>query len=239
MSGNLLDIDDLNVDYADTPILRGVCVIVGQGEIVGVVGESGSGKSTLIYSVLGLLGGGGGIKSGRVFFEGSERTKLPPERMRQLRGCKLALIAQNPVQSFQPVRKIRDQLWELVTSHHAHSQQLCFELSGGLCQRASIARAICVSSRLLICDEITSALDVSIQAQIIELLKQLRRGLQLSALFISHDLALVQGICDRILVVLDGIIVEEGSVRDVLTTPKHSYTRLLLGSVFEVGCSFQ
>jgi len=223
---------------------------IAEGEFVGLVGESGCGKSTVAKIVSGLLK----PDKGAVFLSG-EQLGWPFSREAYK---KLQIIFQHPQESFDPRKTIgrsitecqinfgvsKDSakavtlsLLERVGLGPEFSRRYPHELSGGECQRAAIARAICVSPKLLICDEITSALDVSIQAQIIELLRELRRGLKLSALFISHDLALVQGICDRILVMLDGAIVEEGLAKEVLANPENDYTKLLLGSVFEIEAS--
>ena len=256
MNGNLLEVENIDVVYGDSPILRGVSLYIGNGEIVGIAGESGSGKSTLIYSVLGMLGHNGVVSSGSVFFDGSELTKLSVEEMRQLRGSKLALIAQNPMQSFHPIIKIKDQLLELVNSHkglmtysEAEERMLAllknmritdgrrilnsyaFELSGGMCQRASIAMAMVLNPKLILADEPTSALDVTVQAQVVEELMKLRGNYGSSVLVVSHNMGVIAHIADKIVIMFSGRVLEYGEKQEIIKHPRHPYTINLLKSV--------
>ncbi|MDD4428746.1 MAG: ABC transporter ATP-binding protein [Paludibacter sp.] len=249
----ILEAKDIDISFYSAENKRmihavnNISLAIAEGEFVGLVGESGCGKSTAAKIIAGLLK----PDKGAVFLLGKQlRWPFPQEIYK-----KLQIIFQLPQESFDPRKTIGRSIAECqrnfgVPKATAKNATLSLlervglspeffrryphEVSGGECQRAAIARAIGVSPKLLICDEITSSLDVSIQAQIIELLKDLRNELKLSALFISHDLALVQGICDRILVMYDGKIVEEGFAQEVLTNPRSDYTKQLLDSVFDI-----
>lgn len=217
------------------------------GEFLGLVGESGCGKSTIAQMLMGLLPPDGG----EIVLE--ERKLVPPFHKSVYQ--RMQLVFQLPGDSFDSRKTIGSCLTDMqrnfgVGKHEAQKraawllervglgseflQRYPHQLSGGECQRAAIARAISVSPKLMICDEITSALDVSIQAQIVELLQDLRKELNLSALFISHDLALVQGLCDRILVMNEGTIVEEGTGEQLLRHPKDAYTKALFSAIFDI-----
>ncbi|MDO4522831.1 MAG: ATP-binding cassette domain-containing protein [Eubacteriales bacterium] len=209
---------------------------IRQGECFGLIGESGSGKSTAANMVSGLLK----PTSGEIQFHGSN----------------LQMVFQDPKASFSPQMRILDglceglryrtglprkerearayEVLEQVGLKREYARKYCYELSGGECQRAAIGRAIMIRPELLICDEVTSALDVSVQEQIILLLKKLGKDHRMSYLFISHDLALVSGICDRIAVMHHGKIVEMGDTQEVISHPKEEYTKRLLDSVLTI-----
>ena len=216
-----------------------------EGEILGVVGESGSGKSTLLRLISGLepMDGGELLLGGRPL--GAKRTK---EDYRTIQ-----MIFQDAVGSFQPRRKIAASIRETVRNlsdarEEPDWQTLCAmvqlplelaeryprDLSGGQCQRFAIARAMAVHPRILLCDEITSALDVSSQAQILRLLADLHREKGMSVVFVSHDLAVVRSICDRVMVLRGGRLVEEGAAAELIRAPREDYTRQLISSVLEV-----
>ena len=225
--------------------LKGISFTLEDGEILGVVGESGSGKSTLLKQISGLET----PDKGELLLDGSP---LPPRRTKaQYRA--IQMIFQDAQGSFQPRRRIsasiRDavkslcgreaepdmgELCAMVGLSPALAERYPRELSGGQCQRFAIARAMAVNPRILLCDEITSALDVSTQAQVLQLLADICRVRHTAALFVSHDLAVVSCLCSRVMVMYQGALVEEGPVRRVIDAPAEEYTRKLLASVLEV-----
>ena len=217
------------------------------GECLGLIGESGSGKTTLVNLITGLVPS----TSGSVELDGLEVTERRKETLRAA-WKKMQVIFQTPVESFDPRRTLGDGICESMRNSGISRKdaweragellELCglpeeflkrypHEVSGGQCQRAAIARALAIKPKLLICDEATSALDVTIQAEIIELLGKLRRELDMSILFVCHDIALVQRFCDRLLVMYRGQIVEEGIPSRVIDAPQNSYTQELISSV--------
>ncbi len=231
---------DVSVDA-----LIDVSFALHEGEILGVVGESGSGKSTLLRQISGLETPDSGV----LRLEGEP---LPAKRTKE-HFRTIQMIFQDAVGSFHPRRKISDSIRETVrnlsdTREEPDWKTLCTmvqlplelaeryprDLSGGQCQRFAIARAMAVHPRVLLCDEVTSALDVSSQAQILRLLDQLHRDKNMSVIFVSHDLAVVRSICDRVMVMYQGKVVEEGDVRSVIESPKEEYTKKLIGSVLEI-----
>ena len=225
--------------------LTDVSFALEEGEILGIVGESGSGKSTLLRQISGLET----PDSGELLLDGQP---LPVRRTRENYRT-IQMIFQDAVGSFHPRRKIADSIRETVRNLCGPGlepdwQTLCSlvqlplelseryprDLSGGQCQRFAIARAMAVQPRILLCDEITSALDVSSQAQILRLLSRLHREKNMSVIFVSHDLAVVRSICDRVMVMYNGRLVEEGPVADVIRSPREAYTKKLISSVLEV-----
>ena len=224
------------------------------GECLGVIGESGSGKTTMVSMITRLLD----ATAGQIILDGQNITNL---RGKELRGAykKMQMVFQVPAESFDPRRTLGDGIGESLRNAGMSRQETRAEVerlleqcglskefadryphqvSGGQCQRAAIARALAIQPRLLICDEATSALDVTVQKEIMELLNRLRqaRGNNMSILFICHDLSLVQEFCDRVLVMYQGEIVEQGKPDDVIQNPEHAYTRRLMDSVLEPGC---
>ena len=225
--------------------LSNVSFTLNEREILGIVGESGSGKSTLLRLVSGLEA----PDTGKLTLDGRE---LPARRTRA-EYRQIQMIFQDAVGSFHPRRKIsasiRESVHNLLGSYEEPDwNALCDmvqlspalldryprDLSGGQCQRFAIARAMAVHPRVLLCDEVTSALDVSSQAQILRLLDQLHRDKNMSVIFVSHDLAVGRSICDRVMVMYQGKVVEEGDVRSVIESPKEEYTKKLIGSVLEI-----
>ncbi len=219
-----------------------------QGEILGVIGKSGSGKSTIANMITHLIP----ISEGRVFFQGEEITHYNSRQLKTLYQS-IQMVFQNPTESFDPRRTLGDGIGESlknaglkrcdVKEEVMRLLMRCgltrefyikypYEVSGGECQRAAIARAIAIHPKLLICDEATSALDVTIQHDIVELLRSLNQSMDLSILFISHDLPLVSSFCHRIMVIDHGRIVEEGLVNEVIHQPSSKYTKQLIESVF-------
>ncbi len=244
------------VEHGIVRAVDGVSFEVAQGEIVGIVGESGCGKSVTNLSVLGLLPKPQGrIVGGSVKFEGRELVGLPEDELRGVRGNNIAMIFQDPMTSLNPYLTVEDQLAEVVQLHLGLSRKDAIaraaallgrvgipdaasrmksyphEFSGGMRQRVMIAMALLCDPEVLIADEPTTALDVTIQAQILELLKELRDERGMGIILITHDLGVVAGMCDRVLVMYAGRIVEEAPVRELFSSPQHPYTRALLKSV--------
>src|SRR5438093_9648742 len=238
----------------------GVDLRLERGRTLGIVGESGCGKSVTALSIMGLVPQPPGrIAAGEILFEGEDLLKLPPERLRDLRGDKLSMIFQEPMTSLNPVFPVGDQIAEAilrhrgVTAREARAQTIEMlhrvripspeqraddyphQLSGGMRQRVMIAMALACNPELLIADEPTTALDVTIQAQIMELLASLQKRLGLAILLITHDLGVVAEFCERIIVMYTGRIVEEAPVRELFANPAHPYTRGLLKSLPSVA----
>lgn len=230
--------------------LKNVNFCLYPGEILGVVGESGSGKSTLLKMIAGLEN----VSGGKILMDDRNITDAGPGDV-----ChEMQMVFQEATASFDPKMRVADsigeslsklcgirgrekkrarvrELMELVGMQEELADRYPAHLSGGQCQRMAIARAISARPKVLLCDEVTSALDVSAQAQIVELLAGLRRRLGISVIFVSHDLALVGSLCDRVMVLQNGECIEEGTTEDVIKSPKEEYTRLLLSSVLTVG----
>jgi peptide/nickel transport system ATP-binding protein len=228
---------------------------VRKGETLGLVGESGSGKSMTAFSILRLVQPPGRIAAGRVVFEGRDLMTLPEREMRKVRGARIALIFQEPMTALNPVFTVGDQIAESMLVHGLATRSGArrravelleavrvadpdrrvhdypHQLSGGMRQRVLIAMAIACRPSLVIADEPTTALDVTIQAQVLDLLREMRAAFDLSMLLISHDLGIIAGSADRLAVMYAGRIVEQGPVRDVFRSPAHPYTKALLASI--------
>jgi oligopeptide/dipeptide ABC transporter ATP-binding protein len=254
----LLEIRDLKTHFFTrkgvAKVLDGLSFHVGKGEIVGLVGESGSGKSVTGFSIVRLLKHPGRIVGGEIVFEGRDLTRLSEEEIEEVRGKQVSMIFQNPRSSLNPVISIGEQIsqvlryrrgmskreaWQgaidlLRTVHipepERRMQSFPHQMSGGMAQRVMIAMAISCSPKLLIADEPTTGLDVTIEYQIIQLLKEMRDLTGTSVIVITHDLNMAAEVCDRIMVMYAGRIVEEAPVRDFFTTPRHPYTVGLLAS---------
>ena len=258
-NNNILEIKNLHTYfYTDSGVIKsvdGVDIELREGTTLGIVGESGSGKSVTALSVMGLLmGTTGKVAEGEILFEGRDLTKLDDEERRKMRGEKISMIFQEPMTSLNPVMKIGDQITECILMHNNISKQEAwdkavemlkltgvprvermmkeypFQLSGGQRQRVSIAAALIQGSRLILADEPVSALDVTIQKQIMELMVQLQEELQLSILFISHDLNVIYQMCDRVLVMKEGRIVENAETEELFAHPQNDYTKELLAA---------
>ncbi|MDM0086685.1 MULTISPECIES: ABC transporter ATP-binding protein [unclassified Variovorax] len=249
----LLAIESLNVSFGGVPAVRAVDLSIGIGETLALVGESGSGKSATALSILRLLPPDATI-SGRVLFQGQDLLAMPQRRLRDLSGREIGMVFQEPMVSLNPVLRVGEQIAETLVRHAGLSRaqarartldlialvrlpdpaRLCerfpHHLSGGQRQRIMIAIAVACSPRLLIADEPTTALDVTVQAEILGLLDSLKRELSMSLLLITHDLGLVSQWADRVHVMHDGAIVERGTTAEVLADPAHPYTRGLLGA---------
>lgn len=238
--------------------VRGVNFQVKTGDILGIVGESGSGKSVLMKSVMSILPENAKVDSGEVYFEGKDILKLPPKEMRRIKGQEMAMIFQDPMTALNPLKKIGDHIIEVLVRHKGVDKkeakklamdllhdvgipmpekrinQYPHEFSGGMRQRVLIAMALACSPKLLIADEPTTALDVTIQAQILELLKSLKEANNMSIILITHDLGVVASLCNRIEVMYGGLIMEEGFTEEIFYETKHPYTRALLNSIPKV-----
>lgn len=251
----LLKTCHLNLDFG-TPrgrvhALRNVSFDVPAGQVVGIVGESGSGKSTLAYTVMGLLPENADVTAGSILFEGKDLLKTSAQARRSLLGNRLSMIFQDPMTALNPVRPIESQMIDI--QHHekgsrSEKRTRAVEMlqrvgipdpnsrigayphhfSGGMRQRVCIAMALLVNPALLVADEPTTALDATLEVQIIHLLKDLQKEIGCSILFISHHLGAVAELCDRVAVMYAGEVVEEGPVRDIFHNPAHPYTRALL-----------
>lgn len=235
-------------------LLKNISFSLEEGEILGILGESGSGKSLTALSILGLLPKELKYDRGEILFEGKDLLKLNPKELQKIRGKKIAIIFQDPLSSFNPVLNIEEQLGEVVTHHlgikgkekkeliiktlqevgvpdaHLRLKNFPHELSGGLRQRIMIAMSIICSPKILIADEPTTALDLTIQLQILELLKKLNTEKGLSLLFITHDLGVLRWLADRILVYYEGEIMELAPREEIFKNPLHPYTKLLFSS---------
>ncbi|HEX4783702.1 MAG TPA: ABC transporter ATP-binding protein [Candidatus Sulfotelmatobacter sp.] len=246
----------ISVRYGDrAPVLRDISLEIGRGEVLGLVGQSGSGKSTLAMAILGLLDRKSVRTEGRIDFDGRDLLALRERELRELRGRQIALVLQSPLSSLNPALKIRTQLREAWRAHAAGSSADCEEtirealqsvslpsdeefrrkypgqMSVGQAQRVLIAMAVIHRPALLIADEATSALDVITQSEILALFRELNRNFGMAILYISHDLASVAGICDRIAILHQGQIVETGMTEQVLTSPHHEYTQRLMAAM--------
>ncbi|MFB0841538.1 ABC transporter ATP-binding protein [Paenibacillus oleatilyticus] len=255
----LLRLDELHIELPTRQgmraVLEGVSLSVGRGEIVGIVGESGCGKSITAQAVMGLLPAGARIAGGVIDYDGAELTQLSPEAMRRLRGREIAMVFQDPMTSLNPVFTVGEQLMEGPRLHLAMSrkdaynhsvgmlekvglaraEQLMREyphrLSGGMRQRVIIAMALACRPKLLIADEPTTALDVTVQAQILELLRDLNRTEGTSVLLISHDLGVISEMCSRVSVMYAGQVAETAPAAELFRSPAHPYTAGLLRSI--------
>ncbi len=246
----------LSVTYGQkSAVLREVALDIRRGEVLGLIGQSGSGKSTIAMSILGLLDRRRTQIEGTISFDGNELLSLREKQLRDLRGRKIALVLQSPLSSLNPALKIRTQLTEAWRAHASGSRPECdaairkaldnvslpstdeflrklpSQMSVGQAQRVLIAMAVLHRPALLIADEATSALDVITQSEILNLFRELNRTSGMSILYISHDLASVAGICDRVAILHQGEIVETGPTTQLLTNPEHEYTRRLIAAM--------
>ena len=264
MNNNILEIKNLHTYfYTDSGVIKsvdGVDIELREGSTLGIVGESGSGKSVTALSVMGLLmGTTGKVADGEILFEGRDLTKLNDEERRKMRGEKISMIFQEPMTSLNPVMKIGDQITECILMHNSISKQEAwdkavemlkltgvprvermmkeypFQLSGGQRQRVMIAMALVCKPKILIADEPTTALDVTIQAQILDLMENLKQKTGTSILFITHDLGVVAEVCDDVVVMYSGRVVEKGDVKSIFANPSHPYTKGLLASIPKLG----
>lgn len=255
----LLKVKDLKVSFftpaGEVQAVGGISYEMGHNEIMGIVGESGSGKSVEAYSIMGLLADPGKVVGGSIEFEGENILEYDKKQMEDFRGNKCSIIFQNPMTCLNPVYTIGNQLMEALLCHKSVSKEEAYkkavkmldlvgisnpekrmkqyphELSGGMRQRVMIGMGLINEPKLLIADEPTTALDVTIQAQILELMKRIQEKNEMSIIFITHNLGVVASICDKVSVMYAGKIVEQGSVDDAFYRPSHPYTHGLLKSM--------
>ena len=255
----ILEVDDMTVAFkglrGPVEVLRDISFSILPGEVVALVGESGSGKSVTSLAIMGLLGNNGVVTQGSIHFEGTDLSTLAPGRRREIRGRDMAMVFQEPSTSLNPVYRVGFQIAEALVEHslcdapEADKRAVALmervgipaaseryrdyphQFSGGMKQRIMIAMALACNPRLLIADEPTTALDVTIQAQILNLILDLRSELNMATLLITHDMGVVAQMADRVVVMYAGEVVETATVEQLFTNPAHPYTRLLLRSI--------
>lgn len=259
MGENILEVKNLETSFfthvGEVKAVRNISFSVKKGEILGIVGESGSGKSVSLMSMMRLIEHPGKVKSGEVFFEGEDLLKKKEKEMLDVRGKEIAMVFQDPMSSLNPVYRIGNQIVESIRYHEKVSKSEArkravellkmvgipsaeerlnsypHEFSGGMRQRVMIAMALACHPKLLIADEPTTALDVTIQLQILRLMEQIREKEGTTIMLVTHDLGVVAELCERVIVMYGGKIMEEGSVEDIFYNAKHPYTKGLLNSI--------
>ena len=259
MSDNILSVKNLRTsfttDNGEVMAVNGISFDLDRGKILGIVGESGSGKSVTAYSIMRILESNGGIKGGQVLYKGEDVTQFTEKQMREFRGKCCSIIFQDPMTCLNPTKQVGKQIVEAIR-HHQHlsakeakeqaikylklvnipnaeerAKQYPHEFSGGMRQRAMIAMALSCNPKVLIADEPTTALDVTIQAQIMDLLAEIKEETNTAIILITHDLGVVAGMADRVAVMYAGKIVETGAVEDIFYRNAHPYTQALLKSL--------
>ena len=259
MSDSILSVKELrtsfSTDNGEVMAVNGISFDLDRGKILGIVGESGSGKSVTAYSIMRILESNGGIKGGHVFYKGDDITKFSEKQMREFRGKCCSIIFQDPMTSLNPVFTVGNQLKEAIELHtdrkgkaaeeravemltlvgvnepEKRVKQYPYELSGGMRQRVMIAMALACEPDILIADEPTTALDVTIQAQILELMQDLQKKLGMAIIIVTHDLGVIADMCDEIIVMYGGCVCERGTAEDIFYRPHHEYTKGLLRSI--------
>lgn len=259
MNENLLSVKNLYTSFTtengDVMAVNGVSFNLDRGKILGIVGESGSGKSVTAYSIMQILEKNGSIKGGEVLYKGDDITQFSEKQMREFRGQCCSIIFQDPMTSLNPVFTIGNQLKEAIELHTPRKgkeaveravemltlvgvnepekriKQYPYELSGGMRQRVMIAMALACEPDILIADEPTTALDVTIQAQILELMQSLQKKLGMAIIMVTHDLGVIADMCDEIIVMYGGRVCERGTAEDIFYRPSHEYTKGLLRSI--------
>jgi oligopeptide/dipeptide ABC transporter ATP-binding protein len=262
-NNNILEVKGLKTQFfTESGVVRavdGIDLVVKRGEVLGLVGESGCGKSVTSLSIMRLISQPGKIVEGQLLFDSQDLIKLPESQMTRIRGNRISMIFQQPQSSLNPVFRIGEQLAEVLFIHQdlgkeegakraiellsmvgipepeSRARAFPHELSGGMAQRVMIAMALACVPELLIADEPTTALDVTIQAQILDLMRNLRSKMETSIILITHDLGVVAEMCDRVSVMYAGRIVEKAEIVDLFESPKHPYTEALIGSTPVLG----
>jgi ABC-type dipeptide/oligopeptide/nickel transport system ATPase component len=255
----VLEVNELKVDYLSSgrkiQAVKGISFDIFRGETLGLIGESGSGKTTTAMAILQLLQKPGRVSGGRILLNGNiNLLELPEQELRKLRWSKLALVTQGSMSSLNPTMRIKDQIADGINAHEGRQKkgvleerikkllgevglpervygQYPHELSGGMKQRVCIAMAASLNPSLMIADEPTSALDVITQRIVAQTLLDIKEQLGISVLLIGHDIGLIAQLADRVAVMIDGFIVEIGSMQEILVSPKHPYTQILIGSM--------
>lgn len=259
MNQPLLDIQNLEVSYGGKPVIQDISFQMQPGEILGIVGESGSGKSTILKAAMGLLGTGGTVTKGDIYYKGKNVTEAKPGELRDLRGPEMGMIFQNTGASLCPIRSIEDQLFEAVQQHEnatrqeireralelfetlrlPHGERILksypFELSGGMNQRVGIVLAMVLKPALLLADEPTSALDVTVQAQVVKEMLKIRETYGTAIAIVTHNIGVVEHMADKVAVMYQGRLVEYGEAKEVLYSPREAYTRQLIGAVLRLN----
>lgn len=259
MARKLLSVRDLKTSFfthvGEVKAVRGISFDVNEGEVLGIVGESGSGKSVTSLSIMGLLQYPGRVVDGEILLNGKDILTYSKDQMRKVRGKEIAMIFQDPMTSLNPVYTIGNQVMEMILEHEKMTKREAraraiemlklvgipaaekridsypHEFSGGMRQRVMIALALSCNPKLLIADEPTTALDVTIQAQILSLIKSLNKQFGMTTMLITHDLGVVATVCDKVAVMYGGLIMEYGTVDEIFYHPRHPYTMGLLGSI--------
>jgi len=259
MTASVLSVRNLQVEFASRRgtlrAIDGVSFDIAKGEVLGVVGESGAGKSVTGLAVIGLIDPPGRISGGEILLSGLRVDNLPPEEMRKVRGKRIGMIFQDPLTSLNPLYRVGDQIIETIKTHTNLTDQQArkraidllaevgisapekridgypHEFSGGMRQRVVIALALCAEPELIIADEPTTALDVSVQAQIISLIKRLGRDHGTAVMLVTHDMGVIAETCDRVAVMYAGRVAEIGPVQEVIQNPLHPYAKGLMGAI--------
>jgi len=259
MARKLLSVRDLKTSFfthvGEVKAVRGISFDVNEGEVLGIVGESGSGKSVTSLSIMGLLQYPGRVVDGEILLNGEDILTYSKDQMRKVRGKEIAMIFQDPMTSLNPVYTIGNQVMEMILEHEKMTKREAraraiemlklvgipaaekridsypHEFSGGMRQRVMIALALSCNPKLLIADEPTTALNVTIQAQILSLIKSLNKQFGMTTMLITHDLGVVATVCDKVAVMYGGLIMEYGTVDEIFYHPRHPYTMGLLGSI--------